>query len=90
MGVAAMYFGGANPVLTTPAVCSLDFQIPSVPVSRHMAFHPKVRSDDAVYRTIAVLAISMIAKISANKKRESSPACGKPMMKKDKNTIRRT
>ena len=40
MGVAAMYFGGANPVLTTLAVCSLDFQIPSVPVSRHMAFHP--------------------------------------------------
>ncbi len=85
MGVAAMYFGGANPVLTTHwAVCSWIFRFRRCLVFRHMAFHPKFVLMMPYIVTIAVLAISMIAKISANKKRESSPACGKLMMKKDK------
>ena len=72
MGVAAMYFGGANPVLTTLGCLLFGFsdsvgarlQAYGIP-SQFVLMMPYIV-------TIAVLAISMIAKISANKKRESS------------------
>ena len=72
MGVAAMYFGGANPVLTTLGCLLFGFsdsvgarlQAYGIP-SQFVLMMPYIV-------TIAVLAISMIAKISSNKKRESS------------------
>ena len=72
MGVAAMYFGGANPVLTTLGCLLFGFsdsvgarlQAYGIP-SQFVLMMPYIV-------TIAVLAISMIAKISTNKKRESS------------------
>ena len=72
MGVAAMYFGGANPVLTTLGCLLFGF---SDSVGAHLQAYG-IPSQFVLMMpyivTIAVLAISMIAKISANKKRESS------------------
>ena len=65
MGVAAMYFGGANPVLTTLGCLLFGF-------SDSVGARLQAYGIPSQFVTIAVLAISMIAKISANKKRESS------------------
>ncbi|MBR5266911.1 MAG: ABC transporter permease [Lachnospiraceae bacterium] len=72
MGVAAMYFGGANPVLTTVGCLLFGFadsvgarlQAYGIP-SQFVLMMPYIV-------TIAVLAISMAIKISTTKKRQSS------------------
>ena len=72
MGVAAMYFGGANPVLTSVGCLLFGFadsvgarlQAYGIP-SQFVLMMPYIV-------TIAVLAVSMAVKISATKKRQSS------------------
>lgn len=72
MGVAAMYFGGANPVLTTVGCLLFGFadsvgarlQAYGIP-SQFVLMMPYIV-------TIAVLAISMAIKMSATKKRQSA------------------
>lgn len=72
MGVAAMYFGGANPVLTSAGCLLFGFadsigarlQAYGIP-SQFVLMMPYIV-------TIAVLAVSMAVKISATKKRQSS------------------
>ena len=72
MGVAAMYFGGANPVLTTVGCLLFGFadsvgarlQAYGIP-SQFVLMMPYIV-------TIAVLAVSMAIKIAATKKRQSS------------------
>lgn len=72
MGVAAMYFGGANPVFTALGCLLFGFsdsvgarlQAYGVP-SQFVLMMPYIV-------TVAVLAISMAAKLAASKKRESS------------------
>lgn len=72
MGVAAMYFGGANPILTALGCLLFGFadsigarlQAYGIP-SQFVLMMPYVV-------TVAVLSISMIAKLSAEKRRESS------------------
>lgn len=72
MGVAAMYFGGANPVFTAIGCLLFGFsdsvgarlQAYGIP-SQFVLMMPYIV-------TVAVLAISMIVKISAAKRRESS------------------
>ena len=72
MGVAAMYFGGANPVLTSVGCLLFGFadsvgarlQAYGIP-SQFVLMMPYIV-------TIAVLAISMAIKMSATKKRQSS------------------
>lgn len=72
MGVAAMYFGGANPVLT--AVGCLLFGFSDSVGARLQAYG--IPSQFVLMMpylvTITVLAISMIAKLSASTKRQSS------------------
>lgn len=72
MGVAAMYFGGANPVLTSLGCLLFGFadsvgarlQAYGIP-SQFVLMMPYIV-------TIAVLSVSMAVKLSANKKRQSS------------------
>ncbi len=72
MGVAAMYFGGANPVLTSLGCLLFGFadsvgarlQAYGIP-SQFVLMMPYIV-------TIAVLSISMAVKLAANKKRQSS------------------
>ncbi len=72
MGVAAMYFGGANPVLTSLGCLLFGFadsvgsrlQAYGIP-SQFVLMMPYVV-------TVAVLSISMAIKLSINKKRQSS------------------
>jgi len=72
MGVAAMYFGGANPVLTALGCLLFGFadsigarlQAYGIP-SQFVLMMPYIV-------TVAVLSVSMIAKLSSNKKRESA------------------
>lgn len=72
MGVAAMYFGGANPVLT--AIGCLVFGFADSIGARLQAYG--VKSQFVLMMpyiiTILVLAVSMISKKSAEKKRKSS------------------
>lgn len=72
MGVAAMYFGGANPVLT--AVGCLLFGFSDSVGARLQAYG--IPSQFVLMMpylvTITVLSISMIAKLSANTKRQSA------------------
>lgn len=72
MGVAAMYFGGANPILTALGCLLFGFadsigarlQAYGIP-SQFVLMMPYIV-------TVAVLALSMMAKISSNRKRQSS------------------
>lgn len=72
MGVAAMYFGGANPVFTSLGCLLFGFadsvgarlQAYGIP-SQFVLMMPYIV-------TIAVLSVSMAVKLSANKKRQSS------------------
>lgn len=72
MGVAAMYFGGANPILTALGCLLFGFadsvgarlQAYGIP-SQFVLMMPYLV-------TVAVLAVSMIAKMTSNKKRQSS------------------
>ncbi len=72
MGVAAMYFGGANPVLTALGCLLFGFadsigarlQAYGIP-SQFVLMMPYIV-------TVAVLAISMMAKLQANRRKESS------------------
>lgn len=72
MGVAAMYFGGANPVLTALGCLLFGFadsigarlQAYGIP-SQFVLMMPYIV-------TVAVLAVSTIAKMSADRKRQSS------------------
>lgn len=72
MGVAAMYFGGANPVLTSLGCLLFGFadsigsrlQAYGIP-SQFVLMMPYIV-------TVAVLAISMVVKLSVNRKRQSS------------------
>lgn len=72
MGVAAMYFGGANPVLT--AIGCLIFGFTDSIGARLQAYG--VKSQFVLMMpyiiTVLVLAVSMISKKSAEKKRKSS------------------
>jgi len=72
MGVAAMYFGGANPVLT--AVGCLLFGFSDSVGARLQAYG--IPSQFVLMMpylvTVTVLSISMIAKLSANTKRQSA------------------
>lgn len=72
MGVAAMYFGGANPILTALGCLLFGFsdsvgarlQAYGIP-SQFVLMMPYIV-------TVAVLSISMVAKLTANRKRQSS------------------
>ena len=72
MGVAAMYFGGANPVLTALGCLLFGFadsigarlQAYGIP-SQFVLMMPYIV-------TVAVLALSMMAKQQANRRKESS------------------
>ena len=72
MGVAAMYFGGANPVLTSLGCLLFGFadsigsrlQAYGIP-SQFVLMMPYIV-------TVAVLAISMVVKLSVSRKRQSS------------------
>ena len=76
MGVAAMYFGGANPVLTALGCLLFGFadsigsrlQAYGIP-SQFVLMMPYIV-------TVAVLSISMITKLSATRRRESSLRVG--------------
>ena len=64
MGVAAMYFGGANPVLTAMGCLLFGFS-DSVGARLFILMMPYIV-------TIAVLAVSMAIKMQAARKKESS------------------
>ncbi len=72
MGVAAMYFGGANPILT--ALGCLLFGFADSVGSRLQAYG--IPSQFVLMMpyivTVAVLAISMVVKLSVNRKQQSS------------------
>jgi simple sugar transport system permease protein len=74
MGVAAMYFGGANPVLTAVGCLLFGFSDSVGARLQAYGFPAQFVLMMPYLVTVIVLAISMIIKQNAEKKRESSLA----------------
>lgn len=72
MGVAAMYFGGANPVLTAMGCLLFGFSDSVGARLQAYGFPPQFVLMMPYLVTVIVLSISMVIKLGATRKRESS------------------